>query len=233
MEATTQNFIAQPERTDIEAKALSLPEMARALVIKDQAGFERGGQVLKDIKAMRSEINDTFDPIIKKAHEAHKEAVAKKKQIEAPLLEAEGIVKNGLAAYHEEQERIRLEAQRKAEEEAKKVAEEEQLAAALAAENDGCKEEAEAIINSPIALVRPIVPKAPTAAPGVSFRQNYSAEVIDLRALLRAIAEGKVPIQAIEANMTFLNQQARSLQTAFNFPGVRLIKTTNVAGAKR
>jgi hypothetical protein len=41
--------------------------------------------------------------------------------------------------------------------------------------------------------------------------------------LAQAVAKGRVPIFALLPNMTYLNQQARSLKTLFDVPGFRAV----------
>jgi len=56
---------------------------------------------------------------------------------------------------------------------------------------------------------------------GVSGRMTYSAHVEDLQLLVKAIAEGKAPIEAIQPNTVFLGQQARAFKRAGAlYPGV-------------
>lgn len=208
---------------ELETRALTVPEQAKALKIVDAESYERGTQIFHTIKDFRREINATFDPIIDLAHKAHKEAIAQKKKVESPLVEAETILRPAMAAYEEERRRIQAEAQRKAEEEARKIAEDEALAEAAAAEAAGDSGVAEAIINSPV--VAPHVVAAPVAptVKGVSYRDNWSAQVTDMMALVKAVAAGTQPITLLAANLPTLNQMARALKGAFNVPGCRAV----------
>jgi len=89
----------------------------------------KGNQFLLLIKNKQKEINSVFDPMIQKAHEAYKEAISQKKKFENPLREAEGYL-NQIAPYLKaEKERIRREAELKAQrerEEAERKAREEE-----------------------------------------------------------------------------------------------------------
>jgi hypothetical protein len=55
------------------------------------------------------------------------------------------------------------------------------------------------------------------------IRETWSAELIDLKALVMAISEGKAPLMAVQANMVFLNEQARAYKEVLRIPGVRAI----------
>ena len=54
-------------------------------------------------------------------------------------------------------------------------------------------------------------------------RKNYKAEVVDVMALAKAVVAGTVPLQAIEGNSKFLNNQARMLKDDMKFPGVKVV----------
>jgi len=64
---------------------------------------------------------------------------------------------------------------------------------------------------------------------GISFKTIYSAEIVDMKELCKAIAAGVVPPEAVKANPQFLNAAAKSLKTAMYWPGVRLISERAVS----
>lgn len=150
------------------------------------------------------------------------------KPLEA-LATAKATFKRALLAYQDEQERIRRaeearirELQRQEQERLAREAEE--------AERAGRKEEAEAIIQQAAEMPAAIVPPAPAPrVAGVATRTTWGAEVTDIKALCAAVAAGTVPPVAVQANMTFLRQQAVSLKEAFAIPGVKAVATKGMA----
>lgn len=224
---------------EIESKALSWPEKATALVVADQAGYDAATEALKVVKGLAAEITGTFKPIIESAHRAHKVALDSQKKLVDPLNTAESLLKRKIGGYLDEQERIRLAEQRRLEEEARQRAEEEALAAAVQAEaelkQDGVAQEeidehTLSILDSAPEQAAPVVaPRTFQKAAGVSSTVRYSASVTDLKALMRAVLEGKAPATAVVADMTVLNGLARTLKDGMNYPGVRLVKDTSVA----
>lgn len=221
------------ETTQIEESADALTERSQGLTVTDATTYKVAATFLLDIKAYRKQLGETFDPIISKAHAAHREAIAQKKKHEGPAIEAEGIVKGRMLEWQrEEQARAQAEA-RQAEEAARQRAEEEQLAAAEAAEKAGDAAAAEAIISEP-PVVAPIVarPAAPKVE-GISTRENWSAEVTDITALICAIAEGKAPTTVVTPNMSALNGLARSMKNELSIPGVRAVCSQGMAAGRR
>jgi hypothetical protein len=137
-----------------------------------------------------------------------------------------------MASYHEEQERKRRAEELRLQEIARKQEEDARLQEAEAAEKDGMHEEANAILDAPVVLPKVVVPVATPKISGVAFRETWAAEVVNAELLFKAVMEKKVPMSAISINLTFLNQQARSLKAEMNYPGVRTFAVKNVAAGR-
>lgn len=230
------------EDADLSARAESWPEKATALTIVDDATCVRASEFLKGIKDLRKEVDEAFDGIIQKAFAAHKEACAKKRQYEAPLIEAERILKGHLSAYQVQQEQKRAEEQRRLEAIARKDAEDRRIAEAADLERQalsGPEPDLDALYDAHQLLEEPIDTPAviaPTNTPkvaGVSYRETWRAEVTDLKALCRAIADGAQPTALVTANTSALNGLARSLKGQGKVPGVKFVSEKTVAAGSR
>lgn len=97
----------------LEQKALSIPDKVKTIEVKDNETLNVANRYLLDIKNFRSKIDEFFSPIIKKAHDAHKEALAQKKKIEQPLIDAELYIKHKISSYFRYLEQKKREAERK------------------------------------------------------------------------------------------------------------------------
>lgn len=209
------------EVEQVEQKALSVPDQAKALTVASNDDFLKGETLLATCKQLETEIHSAFDPIVEKAHQAHKEAVAQRKRYLDPIEEGRRILKGKMITYTQEQERIRREEQARLEAEARKRAEDEALALAAQAEAEGDKETAEAIISEPVQVAPVVVQKTAPAPSRLSAgRTIWYAEVTDLKTLCKAIVEGKQPVTLIEANMVSLNKMATALKGSMSIPGV-------------
>lgn len=213
------------ELTVIEKESQDLVGKANSYQVKTQSDYEIGGEFLRAIKGLQKKVNETFDPIVKSAHNTWKESIAKKNMHYEPLEEAEKIVKSKRIEYFDEQERIAREKQEKLEREAR--AEEERKRKALEerarkAEEAGKAEKAEELRQKAeeVRVEAPIVAPRVENIKGESIREQWYAEVTDLKLLCKAIAEGKAPITFIEANMPMLNKQAASMKNTWEYPGV-------------
>jgi hypothetical protein len=215
--------LAVPETHDLEMKVQTWPSTVRELEIKDQPSYDKGAELLKGIKALQKEVNETFDPAISQAYKAHKSILSAKHTHEQPLLQAEMILKGKILGYETEQKRKQAELQRRAEEEAKKQSEEIAFTLAKDAEDLGAPPETvEQILNTQFVQSAPVVSQIHNRAQGLSQRETYSAEVVDIVALCRAVADGRAKPELVLPNMTALNALARALKSSFDVPGCKL-----------
>ena len=218
--------IALVDRTPqkVTELALTWPERATALTIASPQTYSDAGELLKDIKALRKEVDAAFDPIIEAAHKAHKEANTQKKRAELPLIEAEQILKRGLIAYDTEQERIRLVEERRLQALAREQEEARQLAEAAELERmanaatdlvDGyqLRREAEAVLEAPIVAPVVVVEKATPKIAGLSYREVWKFRVVDAT---------KVPREYLAVDEQKIGGVVRAMKGAVNIPGIEV-----------
>jgi len=208
---------------NVDEKALTLADTLRGIVtIKTVEEYSKCNELWQSGKAMMKSIDAAYDDIITAAHETHKKAVAKKKLFYLPVKEGTTYVKSIMSAYDEEQERIRLEKEAELRKAALKIEEEARLRAAIEAEDAGQEEAAEVIMAEPVIAPVVIVPKTtPKLQGGLTYRTIWNAEVFDFKALVKAVADEKVSINALLPNQSFLKSQATDYKKTLNFPGVR------------
>ena len=208
-----------------EEQALTVPEQARGFIVTSNEQYAKGEEFMATCKTLETDIHNTFDPICDKAFQAHKEAVAQRKKYLDPLEEGRKILKQKMIAYQNECERIRREEQRRLEAEARKRAEEDALALAAEAEAEGDSEAAEAIIAAPLD-VAPVMAQKVAPAPSrlTAGRSVWSAELVNMQALVKAVAEGKQPITLLLPNQVALNKLASALKQSMNVPGVKAVE---------
>lgn len=222
----SDQIVAQEE---LKRESISILDRARALVVDGDQAAQEAGAILKAVREMRKKVAEVFDPVIERAHQAHKAAVAAKRSVDDPLAGCEQTIKTKLAAWQAEEERKRREEEARLRELIRQQEEERLLAAALEAEAMGDAELAAAIIEEPVAP--PVVTVAKPAPPsGVSFREDWSAEVVDLMALIRHVAQTPSLVNLLAPNQTALNAMARAQKSALSLPGVRAVSRKTVVG---
>lgn len=208
----------------LETKSSDLVAQAENTAIKTQELYVRAAEFLKNIKAMRKEIVETFKPIIDKAHAAHKEACNQKNKYLKPVEDAEKMINSKLGVWDDEQDRKRRIEQAKLDDKARK--EREKLEAkAKKEEAKGNTEKAEELKEQ--AEEKEIaVPVAPSATPkvdGLTKKVTWKARVTDIN---------KLPDEYIikSANMPVLNAMAKSVKDTRKIPGVEFYAEKSFSG---
>jgi hypothetical protein len=213
-----------PEIIEVNNLALSVPDQARQIaVIKNNDDYTRAGQILLTIKDIRKKIEATFKPIKQKMDAAKKEVLDQEKAADKPLLEAEAWLKPLISNYLIEQEKARKAEEDRLREIARKEEEERQLQAAIEAEQNGSKEEAEEIISAPVQAAPVVVPKTVPKVAGISQRENWDFEIV---------SESLLPRQYLMPNLVAIRQVVRGLKGNANIPGVKVFKTSSIAAGR-
>lgn len=217
---------------------------ARGLVIADRESCLNASTFLRSIKGLRGQIQHWFEPHIeaametkRKADAARKALVDEKDRMEAPLVEAEGIVKRSLLLFEAKQEEIRQAEERRLQAEAQAEAERVTLEAAaslervaVAAGDAEMLQEAQDILAQPIEAPVVSVAKVMPKVQGVTYRDQWKAHPeINVRQLAAAVANGSVPATFLSPNLTAINQFARATQGAQPVAGVRFFNDRQIA----
>lgn len=218
----------------VKEQVTGLVQVAQTYSVKTQEHLDLAGQELVRIKTVRKQVDELFDPVIKQAHKAHKEAVASKKKLTDPLDTAEKQIKSAIGQYtleqerkaHEEQEKLRIAAEEKARKERERLE-----AQAMKAIDKGNEEKAEALLERAEAVqtFTPIAAPTYQAPSGVSTRKTWKAKVTD---------ESKVPayfagvlIRPVDGSA--LNRIAAMTKGPSQIPGVEFYKDAVVSARTR
>lgn len=226
--------IEMPMPPELETRALTVVDEAKAVVITDQESLDRAGAFITErIKPLLAEADEVFGPVIAAAHKAHKEALRAMAKVADPLMRAEGILKTTIGTFIREQEQIRLAEERRlrAEEIQRQLEarEADVEAAELAGANPGL---VAAICNEAFPAPAPIALPTIQKPAGISTQERWSAQVFSVKDLCRAIAEGKIPEHFVSPNFTALNSRARADKALMNIPGVRAISEMGISARR-
>jgi hypothetical protein len=203
-------------------------EQAKTIIAIDSAEAAEEATKLGRLLQVASKETETFFKGVKVQVDA----------IKAPILAAE---KADCGPYESEKKRIgtlqsawdqkvireKEETDRLAREKAIQDAREEALLRAIEMESLEGTEAAEAILQEPI-VAAPVVTLSKSAGrPTGSVNRGtvYKGRVENLMELVKAIAVGKAPLNAVMANESFINNQADQYKDAFSMPGVKLDKS--------
>jgi hypothetical protein len=208
--------------------------------IRTAEQFTQAGELLKAVKGALRQIEDQRLAITRPQNEAIRATNAQAKAAAAPFEEAERAIKARMVEFSNEQERLRREEQRKAEEaaqrERERIAGEEREAAAKAAELRRQAEEAaaagraaeaaklaaraekqddkaEAKAEMQAAVVAPVIQREAPKVAGIATRDVWKFEVTD---------PSLVPRQYLAIDETKIRRVVQAMKADANIPGVRV-----------
>lgn len=228
----------------LEKDSRSWAEKARGLAVVDRQSCENASYLLRSVKTLRGQVQAWFAPHIdaametkRKAESARKALADERDRMEAPLVDAETVLKRSLLAYEAAEERARLEEEARLQAEAQRHAEAMTLAAAAEMEREAVATgnvemlaEAADILEQPIEAPVVVVAKQIAKVQGVTYRDQWKAHPeIDVKALAAAVGAGTAPAAFLAPNYTAINQFARATQGAQPVAGVRFFNDRQIA----
>jgi len=203
---------------ELEGKSLSLLEAAQGIVVTDQKSYEGAAEFLTKIKAEIKKRVDFFAPMKKKTHEAWKAVCGQENDSIDPLRDADKIVRNSVKVYLDEQDRIRREEQRKAEEKARQEAErkrKELEARAASAKKDETKErlqaQAEEVFEEPVIVEHAVEKTTRLESGSVTRKMELKVDVLNPLEVIKAVARGDIPLTCVEIKPNKLKAWAKAI----------------------
>lgn len=220
--------VAKAAASQADEESIALLASAEAFTITTPPEYEASAGLLRDVKAKQKDHNTLRVSITRPLDEAKAGIMELFKPAGERLVKAEVGIKNAMLGFNREQQRLRQEAQRRLDEQAAKEREKlrNQAEAARDKGKDDRATELEQRADSVPTLE--VTTSAPEVA-GVSVRVTWHAEVRDLLALVKAVAEGKQPLSLLEPNMTQLNGLARTMKGDLAIPGVAAVSEEGIA----
>jgi len=219
MEQTLE--ITTKQTVDKALQGLTLEEAKSFRV--DSAVSKKTAATRRDVaSAAVKQIEAFFGPHIRNAYKAWKDLTGSKANaLTVPQLIRDSY-KRSIMGYDQEQINVRHKAEIDAREVARALEETNRLQVAAELEQDGRHDEAAAVIDAPMDIA--FVPQQPDPDDKLqSYRDNWSAEVFDLMALVTYVYANPVDRNLLMANTTALNQIAKALKGALNLPGVKAV----------
>lgn len=206
-------------------------ERAQAITIRTPDDRTAATDFLRAIKGAKDRVNTIFGPMVDAAHKAWKKATETRGSLLTPLDTAERTVKQTILAYDQEQERLRLQEQRRlqaiADEEARKERERlEKQAAKLKT-----PEKREERLEQAAAVVAPVVTIPDAEKPkGEATRKVWKAKLIDINALILAASQGNDVARSFLAfDQSAANRLAAATKGAVQTPGVEYYPEVSLA----
>ena len=208
--------VALPD--NVTAEASSIVSAANAIAINDDISYAEAGEFQRAAKQLKSKIADFFDPLVQKAHEAHKALTAARAKELEPINAAIETASRKMGAYQLECERQRREEEAILRKQAEEAAKEEAEATAEYHELMGNTASAEAVrayadhgakMAANAVTVEAYAPKVD----GQAARTNWKFEVVDAT---------KVPREYLTPDLVAIGAIVRARKGCIEIPGVRV-----------
>jgi hypothetical protein len=226
--------MAETQLIEKEQESIQLQQTLGAIQIVDQVSYDLAVAERVSATEWLKGAKDFVDSIKKPAYATYQATLAAEKTICGPVEAKIKQINAELVRWTEEQERARRAEQRRLEAIEMKRLEDERLAQAQEMQNAGVGEESlDEILSAPIIIETPVVAR-PTYEKnsGVVMRENWSGEVTDFYALVKAVAKDKSKLNLLQINQTALNQMARAQKSMMDIPGIRAVNKPVVASGR-
>jgi hypothetical protein len=213
-----------PDQAEVVGRAELKLREAESYSITSPDMAEAAAEDLRKIKALSKELEENRKAITKPLDDEKSAIMDFYRPAQTYLGDAESVLKRKLMSYQAEQDRLRREAQAKAEAEARK--ERERLEKqAQKAEESGKTEQAEAIRENATMVSTHVVQEAPKLA-GIATRTVWRGRVTDKNALVAAALNRPDIMALIMIDESALNKLATALKDNLNIPGAEAYSET-------
>lgn len=225
--------VIEVEETALIEEIQEITSAGHSVTVICDDDYEMAGEFLKELKDKEKTARDFFEPMVKAAYRVHKEVKARENEVIKPLAEARKKLGREMGKYQlkkeeerrAEQERLRIQQQKEADERALKEAarirkeEEKALEEAARLEKEGKPEAAEAVLEDvpiaePVAELIPLVvePTAPMVE-GTTRRTFWKYKIVD---------ELAIPREYLCVDEKAIGAMVRVKKESTSIPGVRV-----------
>jgi hypothetical protein len=222
-------------RTDVEETRKDITDLinrANSVTITDIQTCQNAETFSAECKRREKVVDEKFKESLDSATETKRKATVSLSKLKELIDSLKGGIEqarrilDGKAGKwrRDEQERLRIEAEKKAVEERKRI-EDERLAAAAELEKAGTAESkrmAERILDEPIIVETTPAPVLPKAQ-GVSYQPKWEARLVSMKELVKAAAADDRYMVFLSFNQVAANSSARLAKMAFSVPGVEAV----------
>jgi hypothetical protein len=208
-----------PEVREVAEQAQLLAAVGERYSVATAEEFTVAGDELRRIKAAQKRLDEVRKGITRPIDAAKKAILDLFREPEAKLAAAESGVKRAMLRFQAEQDRLRQEDQRKADEAARKERERLEAQAARAAAA-GKIEKAEALEVRAATVSAPVIHREAPKVAGLSTREVWRYEIVDATAL---------PREYLTPDTTKIGKVVQALRGDTTIPGVRVFAERQLA----
>ncbi len=203
----------------VEQRSLDAVSKSVGFVIKTNEQNLKAAELVKGVQLLKKEVEETFNPIIDKAHKTHKEACNQKAKFYVPLKNAEMAYKNKMVAFDD-----LMEAERKKEEDRLRIIADKKTEAlkekAVDALKNGDEKKADKFTQKAAEVFTPAVAPKHEKPESASFIIYYEAQIINRQIIPRRLNGIELMIPDYKAIDKLVNVSKGTIK----IPGVQNIQ---------
>ena len=233
LEARITAWLDSDQVLDVEAALELAVEQAPLIDIRTEDDYRRAVHSIATLASARDDARAFWTQFTGPAFRAHRLLTAAQAEQEKAANDRETELRARTGNYYTQQEERRRAEERRleAERQAQEKADRERQARELEAQ--GATAEADDVREAPSVAQPVTLPSFVPRVAGVTHSAPWTAEVTDLKALVKAVADGAVPLKALRAEKRFINSQANALRDEMNWPGVRAYQKPQTRVARK
>lgn len=236
MEINTQKSLAIAELNPIVHDIAAFGDTVEAIDITSEEELGQVGDLVKMLNSRRRKLEDKRTSLVAPLNKVVKDINALFKTPRDRIDQIVQSAKKHMNRFAQAQQAIAdAKARREREEAAAERKEAEDLAVAMKKMSGSAGEETAEVITQQAEerVVKAAAPAKVAISRGrdsaVSVQKTWAVEIIDIRALALAVAEGRLPITMIEPNMRALTAAAREGKVEKEVDGVRYFQRVSTA----
>lgn len=171
--------IERPDTQALATESRSQLDVAQRMIVDSPASYDFAAVVKRELQTLRKRIASTFDPIITQWHAGHKSTIEAKRELDTPPAKAMKIIEDKRLAWQAAEDRKRRAEEERLRAEEMKRAEDQRIAEAVRLEAEGRNEQAQAVLEAPIAPLPVVLPTTVPKSVGVSVRENWKMRILN------------------------------------------------------
>lgn len=214
IEATKQSLDIVPS-TAMERLELTVAE----LQVETDSDVERANDLLHLIKEQSDKWEAFWKPLIALAHKTHKGLNAQAKPYREQFKQFREAVETKVTLHLERKQKFLQAEQAKIDELAEQERRQRLQEAATLAEQ-GFIREAEEVATEAQLTPTPTLADDTPELDGTRTRRNWKVTITDKKAVILAVADGIIPLEAVEIKESFLVSEARKRE-GLDWPGIK------------
>lgn len=223
--ASTAPATQEPDTKKIGTESHSITVQAKAITVTDEASYRKASALIDVGNGLLKQIGETFDPLIKNAHQLHKDLLGRKKTFTDPIESALNAKKREMSNWQMAEERKRREEEARLAEAGRREAQEQAMREASVLASQGEAEAAEQVIEEAIHAPAPtvVLPKFQSSEFGRTTRTVWKWKIVDL---------AKLPLHFLTVTENASTKLPQDISTAAIGALVRTLKNKELAEAQ-